>query len=286
MSAWIRLGEIELLPVSGGRLWIDGGNMFGVIPRMLWQQVAVPDEQHRILVETNCVLVRTGTSLGLIDTGYGSKAAEKIRNRYSMEPGLPLLRNLARCGVAPEDIDWLILSHLHFDHAGGATYRDPTGQLRPTFPRARHFVQQREWDDATGELPELAGAYFLDDFVPLLDAGQLERVEDAAEIVPGVSVALTGGHTRGHQMVVLHSEDSWAVYPGDLVPTAAHLETFWTLAYDQFPLTVRRLKPEIIHDIVSQHRIILFSHDPSTPAGLLNHAVDGKLEITTPWASR
>lgn len=281
MNAPISIGGIQVTVVSGGRLRLDGGNMFGVVPRMMWQRVSPPDEQHRILLETNCMLVRTPDSLGLIDTGYGSKAAPKIRQRFALEEGTPLTRNLVALGVSPDDIDWVILTHLHFDHAGGCTYRDEGHRLQLTFPRARHFVQRNEWDDAVGDLPELVGSYFQDDFKPLADAGLLELVDGSAEIVPGVTTQLTGGHTRGHQLVMLRSGDESAVLPGDICPTTAHLETFWTMAYDQSLLDVRRVKPGILNDIVANNRIALFSHDPYTPAARLARDADGRWLTTS-----
>jgi glyoxylase-like metal-dependent hydrolase (beta-lactamase superfamily II) len=270
MSPRLDIGDIRLTFVSGGKLRIDGGNMFGVIPRVMWEQKSPPDEQHRISLETNCILVRTGNSLGLIDTGYGAKTPQKQRLRYSLDDGKSLVRNLAAVGVNPADVDWVILTHLHFDHAGGATYRDTDGQLRPTFPRARHFVQSSEWDDAMAQLPELAGAYFPDDFAPLQQAGLVERLAGDIAVAPGVMARLIGGHTRGHQLVYLESAGESAVCLADLCPTIAHLPTLWTMAFDQFPLQVRRQKPGIMQDIADQNRIALFSHDPSVLAARIS----------------
>ncbi len=127
--------------------------MFGVVPRVLWERKSPPDDQHRIQLDTNCVVVQSGNSLGLIDTGYGGKATAKFRLRHALDEGAPLARNLAAVGIAPNEFDWVILTHLHFDHAGGATFRDEEGRLRPMFPRARHFVQRIEWDDAMPDFP-------------------------------------------------------------------------------------------------------------------------------------
>jgi glyoxylase-like metal-dependent hydrolase (beta-lactamase superfamily II) len=182
--------------------------------------------------------------------------------------------------VAPQEIDWVILTHLHFDHAGGATYRDESGNIRPTFPRARHYVQRFEWEDALAVLPELAGAYSLDDFVPIERAGLLEIVEGDVEIVPGVRTELTGAHTRGHQIVRIESGDESAVCLADICPTAAHLPTFWTMAYDQFPLTIRRIKPLILKDVADENRIALFSHDPQIAAARLARAADGEWNLS------
>jgi glyoxylase-like metal-dependent hydrolase (beta-lactamase superfamily II) len=279
MNAPISFGDIELTIVSGGRLWIDGGNMFGVIPRVLWERKSPPDDQHRIQLETNCVLVQSQSSLGLIDTGYGGKVPAKFRQRYALEEGAPLVRNLAAVGVGANDIDWVILTHLHFDHAGGATLRDDNGRLRPMFPRARHVVQRREWDDALSNLPELAGAYHPDDFLPLEAAGLLDLVDGTAEIAPGVTTQLTGGHTRGHQIIRLESAGDLAVCLADICPTTAHLPTFWTMAYDQFPLTVRREKPLILNDVADHHRLALFSHDPFIPAARLSRDSDNQWSV-------
>ncbi len=275
-NAPLSIGDIRLTFVSGGRLRIDGGNMFGVIPRLLWERESPPDDQHRIGMDTNCILVRTPDSLGLIDTGYGSKSPPKFRQRYALEDGAPLVRNLAAAGIAPDEIDWIVLTHLHFDHAGGATYRDESGQLRPTFPRARHFIQRTEWDDAVANLPELAGAYYTDDFVPLREAGLVDFVEGDSEVVPEVSTQVTGGHTRGHQVIRLESRDESAVCLADLCPTAAHLRTFWTMAYDQYPLAVRHIKPIVLNDMVDQHRVALFSHDPHIGAARLSRESDNE----------
>ena len=153
MDAPLSIGDIRVRFVSGGKLWIDGGNMFGVIPRLMWERESPPNAQHRIRLETNCVIVQTPDSMGLIDTGYGGKTAARFRQRHSLEDGEPLVRNLKSAGIALEQIDWVVLTHLHFDHAGGATVHDEGGAVRPTFSRARYFVQRAEWEDATHPLP-------------------------------------------------------------------------------------------------------------------------------------
>jgi glyoxylase-like metal-dependent hydrolase (beta-lactamase superfamily II) len=280
MNLSITLGDLQLTIVSGGRLRIDGGNMFGVIPRVLWERKTPPDDQHRILLDTNCVLVRSSNSLGLIDVGYGDKLAARFRLRYALEEGAPLVRNLASINVAPEEIDWVILTHLHFDHAGGATHRDENGCLRPVFPRARHVVQRVEWEDAVSNAPELAGAYTCDDFVPLELAGLLDLVEGDVEVAPGVVAQLTGGHTRGHQIVRIESADESAVCLADLCPTTHHLPAFWTMAYDQFPLAVRGEKPILLNDIYDRRRVALISHDPVVAAGRLSRDSDDEWVVT------
>ena len=280
MSQTLTIGEIELTFVSAGRLRIDGGNMFGVVPRVMWERQSPPDAQHRIELDTNCIVVRTPSSVGLIDTGYGGKSPPKLRQRHDLEDGSTLVRNLASVAVTPEDVDWVILTHLHFDHAGGATFRDDSGTLRPTFPRARHIIQRTEWEDATAQLPELAGAYHLADFVPLEQSGLVDLIDGDVKIAPGIRTQRTGGHTRGHQLVHIESGIESAVCLADISPTTSHLRTFWTMAYDQFLLDVRRIKPIILNDIAVNHRIALFSHDPHILAARLMRYSDNEWTAT------
>ncbi len=258
----ITLGDLELTVVSGGRLRADGGTMFGIIPRVLWERSCAPNDQNQISMDTNCLLVRTPDSLGLIDTGYGDKIPDKVRRRSGLEDGAPLVKSLAAAGTAPEDIDWLILTHLHFDHAGGVTTGDSSGRLRPVFPNARHYVQQMEWEDAVSGRPEFAGAYNPDDIEPVREAGLLTCVNEEQEIVPGITTRRTSGHTRGHQLVTLQSSGHTAVYVGDVCPLLSHLRAAWHMAYDQFPLTTRRTKPEILGAIADEQHIAILSHAP------------------------
>ena len=277
-----KLGNLELTSVSGGKLWIDGGNMFGVVPRTLWQRKCPPDDLNRVLLETNCLLLRTREHLVLIDSGYGSKLEEKTRVNYSAEEGHPLLRNLAAINVAPDHIDIVILTHLHFDHAGGGVLLDGASGLRPTFPRARHFVQRLEWNDATANFPELAGSYFPRDFLPLEEAGLVEFVDGDCEIVPQVRVRLTGGHTRGHQLVEIGSGLERALYLGDLCPFAAHMRTFWSMAYDQFPLDQRRVKPRVLGEAADHGLPILFDHDPQIKAAYIQRDAKQDFAVRKP----
>jgi len=258
----ITIGNFELTVVSGGTVRIDGGNIFGVVPRVLWERQCAPDDENRILMDTNCLLVRTPDSTGLIDTGYGDKAPEKVRRRSCMEEGAPLIRNLNTAGVDPEEIDWVILTHLHSDHAGGATAVNNNSEFRPVFQKAKHYVQQIEWDDAVSGRPELAGAYSPADFLPLKEAGLVTLVDEAQEICPGITTQRTDGHTRGHQLVSLTSAGQTAVYVGDVCPMAGHVRALWTMAYDQYPLTTRRTKPDILGRIADQKQIAILSHDP------------------------
>lgn len=280
----VKLGGLDLKSVSGGQLWLDGGTMFGVVPKVLWQCKSSSDDRNRILLETNCLLVSTGDKTVLIDTGYGSKASDRQRENHAMQDGLPLLDNLSSLGLGPDDVDMVILTHLHFDHAGGCTFIDETKKLRPTFPRACYVIQRSEWEDATGDLPELVGSYYQRDFVPLEEAGLLELIDGDVQLLPGIGTRVTGGHTRGHQMITLDGGDQRALYLGDICPLTAHLPTFWAMAYDQYPLTLRRVKPMILGEAADNDWLVLFDHDPEIKSAYLKRDDKRQFAVRDPIA--
>ena len=284
----LTLGPYTIDVAAGGTMHIDGGNIFGVVPRSLWLRERTPDEHNRVECCCNCLLIR-GEVEGkqrtvLVDTGNGGKWSDKMRAYTNMQPGNPILESLSAMGIDPGAIDTVILTHLHNDHAGGATKRIAPGSganLVPAFPNARHTVQRAEWEDATGNKPELAGMYFGDDFLPLEQAGLVDLVEGEVEVMPGVRLVPTGGHTPGHQMVVFDAglegkaEGSditfrGAVYACDLCPTASHLHTSWCLAYDQNLRETRRVKPQVLGDLADNAGLLLFAHDPRHYAATLD----------------
>jgi glyoxylase-like metal-dependent hydrolase (beta-lactamase superfamily II) len=263
----MKLNGLEIAWVSGGRFRADGGAMFGVVPKVLWQKKAPPDEHNRVLLETNCLVVRTGRQTILIDSGYGNKASQTTQEHYALQTGHPLLENLARLGLSPDEITLVVLTHLHFDHVGGCTVRDMSGRTAPAFPKAKHLVQRAEWDDATSNPPELAGSYFAGDLIPLEEAGLVERLDGDAEILDGLRTRVTGGHTRGHQIVYCGRDDRQIIHLSDLCPSAAHLKTFWVAAYDIDPLTIRRVKPQILGEAADCGGLVLFGHDAESKGG-------------------
>lgn len=263
------LGSYKLSTVSGGRLRMDGGTMFGVVPKMLWSKCFSADDQNRIRQATNCLLVRTGRQNILIDTGYGSKLPEKQRKILSSESSDPLLLSLKAEGLTANDIDVVVLSHLHFDHAGGATRRNRDGDLVPTFPNAEYVVQRREWVIATADFPELRGSYPLENLLPLRDSKQLRLADGDLEITRGIRFVVTGGHTEAHAAVVVESKRVAAMYLGDLCPTSAHLPPLWGMSYDVDILQLRRKKVELLGQIADNGWIAIFNHDPNCAAGRL-----------------
>ncbi len=275
----MHLGNWQLDTVNGGKFRLDGGVMFGVVPRTIWKSVAPPDELNRIECANNCVLARDGSHTVLIDTGYGGKFAPLDRRFYTMEDGSPLLDGLAELGVAPEEIDTVVFSHLHFDHVCGATRLDAAGKRVPIFSRARHIVGRTEWEDATGGAPELETAYPMQDILPLYEAGLMMVVDDNQEIVPGLRGQVTGGHTRGHMALFFESAGQTAAYLGDICPSTVHLRRMWHLAYDTYPLDTRRRKPEYLARAADEQWWILWNHDPRV--GISRVARDPKREFIT-----
>lgn len=268
----MQLGDFELRTVSGGHYWIDGGTMFGVVPRVMWERQWELDDQNRIPQRTNCLLVETGSKRVLIDTGFGSKLTDKQRRQINAEDGDPLRKSLEEQGVAPADIDVVVFTHLHFDHAGGATTfadQQQREDLVPTFPRAEYVVQRREWMNATANLPELRGAYSDDNLRPLSESGRLRLIDGDVEIEPGLRAIVTGGHTDGHQAVAIESGGQTAVYVGDICATTRHLPVLWCLGYDVHMQQTRRAKRDLLGLIADQNWLALFPHDPNTAAARL-----------------
>ncbi len=259
--------------------------MFGVVPRTLWEKKQPPDKRNRIQMATNCVLLRNDDRTLLIDTGYGDKFDERGRELFCLEEGNPLVENLASAGVAVEDVDTVVLSHLHFDHAGGATTEDSRGNLRPTFPRARYIVQQTEWNHAVGGAPELKGSYPLDNLLPFNDSGQLDLIEGPAEIAPGLSAIPTPGHTKGHQALILETTEHTVAYVADVCPMVAHLPAMWCMAYDVDLLESRRNKPQTLGRAADENWLVIFCHDPETIGGRLQRDEKREFSVIDPRTS-
>ncbi len=276
----MQLGQFQLTTVSGGRFQIDGGTMFGVVPKSLWSRVISSDDSNHIPQATNCLLVNTLDRKVLIDTGYGAKLPEKQRKIFRSERGDPLVVSLKAAGVLPEQIDMVILSHLHFDHAGGATRHDDQRGLVPTFPNAEYVVQRREWMIATAELPELQVAYPLENLLPLKRANQLRFIDGDVDIVTGIHSVVTGGHTVGHQVFIIESDGESAVYLADLCPTWRHLPTLWCMSYDVDVLQTRRKKPELLGHIADNGWLAVADHDPDHAAARLHRDKKRDFSVT------
>jgi len=251
--------------------------MFGVVPKVLWERRSPADERNRIALGLHPLLVRAGGRTILIDAGAGDKYAAKELEIYQFDARDQLASSMAAAGVRPEDVDVVIATHLHWDHAGGFTTRR-NGRLLPRFPRARHIVRRGEWDVATHPNERTHASYVADDFVPLAEAGLIDFVDEDAEIVPGIRVERTGGHTAHHQIVRLESAGHSAVFAADLVPTLAHLDPPWIMGYDLYPLEALEAKKRIVAEAIAGEYVIFFEHDPAIRAGVIR-LVGGKPRV-------
>jgi len=213
--------------------------------------------------------VRTPQKQLLIDTGYGSRLSDRERKNFHAEDGNPLFNSLAEIEVAPDDIALVVLTHLHFDHAGGGVLRSEDGELRAAFPHAEYVVQRGEWELATAGHPELRNAYPADNLEPLQDSGQLRLIDPDAEIASGIHGLLTPGHTEFHQSIRMESGDGMAIYLGDLCPSSLHLPSLWCMSYDTHMIETRRTKPRVLGEIAERDGWALFDHDPKFAAARL-----------------
>jgi glyoxylase-like metal-dependent hydrolase (beta-lactamase superfamily II) len=219
----VRIGEFECVPLTDGAFRLDGGAMFGVVPKVLWERRAPADERNRIALGLRPLLVRTGRHTILIDAGAGDKYGPKELEIYQFDARDQLETSLASAGARPDDVDLVVATHLHWDHVGGLTTRRD-GRVQPRFPRARHIVRRGEWDLATHPNERTHASYVADDFVPLMEAGLIDFIDEDADVVPGVRVERTGGHTAHHQVVRIESGGRVAIFAADLIPTSAHVD--------------------------------------------------------------
>lgn len=271
----ISLGDFELTAVSDGIYISDGGAFFGVVPKTLWQRKVKSDDQNRIFAGLNSILVRTGRQNILIETGIGNKLSDKMKSFY--EPKELLLQNLHAAGAAPEDIDIVINSHLHFDHCGWNTvYKN--GRAVATFPKAKYYVQEGEVQHGHLQLERDRVSYFNDNYDPLIDSGQMQLLNGAAEIVPGISVAVYPGHTRNLQAIFIRSGGQTACYISDLIPTTWHLDITWVMAYDLFPLETIENRKRYYKEALPQNWLTIFTHDPDIPWTYLE-TINGKVVV-------
>lgn len=260
----MQIGDWRVDLVSGGRFLHDGGILYGVVPKAIWEKMTPADPQNRVPLGMHCVVARNQTHTVLIDAGHGDKLSPLDRKSHSLEPGWPLLTDLARLGIAPEDVDVVILSHLHWDHAGGATSRID-GDIKATFPKATYYVQRQEWTDATSGLLEVSGGYHDHDYLPLASEGRLMLVDGSHEIIPGVRTIQTGGHTLGHQAVEITSNGQGIVFLGDVAPTVAHIRRMWCTSYDLDLPQSRRVKFELFGHAADRGYWVVWNHDRYNP---------------------
>lgn len=274
----MRLGDVQIDMLSDGTMRFDGGAFFGVVPRVLWERLMTPDERNRVTVNLNCPLVRTRGKNILVDTGVGTKHPAKRQSIFAMDAG-HLVEQVRLAGLQPEDIDYVVFSHLHFDHAGGATQLLGGESLRVTFPRAQHLVQRADWEEATHPSERNAAGYYEQDFAPLRHASQLELLDGDTEIAPGVWCKRTGGHTAGHQIVLLEVGGRKACFFGDLIPTRHHLPLAYSQGFDLYPVELIDRKRALLSQAASEQWLVLFDHETEQRAGYLEPSPEGRYRL-------
>lgn len=257
----LKLGDKEVYSIVENSFKIDGGAMFGVVPRVIWERLMVPDERNMITLDLNLLLVKSDGKNILIDTGMGNTLNEKQKKIYGVEKESNLEKSLSDIGLATEDISFVILSHLHFDHAGGTVGFNSRGERVPRFPKAKYIIQSEEWKYALQPDERTRATYSVENFRVLEELGEINLVSGEKEIVPGIKVKLTGGHTKGQQVVFIQGGGETIVYPSDIIPTVSHLRVPYVAGVDIYPLEVMEVKRKLINECLQNNWMIAFDHE-------------------------
>jgi glyoxylase-like metal-dependent hydrolase (beta-lactamase superfamily II) len=265
----LRLGDLEFLVLTDGTLRLDGGAMFGVIPKPMWEKKARADERNRIVLAMNCLLIRAAGKTIVVETGAGDKWDAKRRDIYAFEGSPRLPEQLAQHGVKPQDVDIVINTHLHFDHCGWDT-QIVGDKMRPTFPNAKYIVQRKDFEHAKNPTERDRASFMQDNYMPVDEAKQWQLLDGEQQIVPGVTVVPAPGHTDAMQCVKLEGGGKAAIFLADLVPTTAHLPLPWIMGFDLYPLTTLENKKKMLPQIEKNGWLALFAHDVSTRAAYLH----------------
>jgi glyoxylase-like metal-dependent hydrolase (beta-lactamase superfamily II) len=270
----LTLGDFELSIFSDGTYPLDGGAFFGVVPKIMWSRKVGADERNYVQAGLNSLLIRTGKKTVLVETGMGNKLSERMIKFYG-QPA-QLLTNLKAGGVAPEDIDIVINTHLHFDHCGWNTIRKD-GKIVPTFPRAKYYAPEGEWQYARKPSERDAISYIPENYDPLVQSGQMTLLKGGEEIVPGISVKTFPGHTAHMQAVIVVSGGRTACYISDLIPTTAHIDITWGMSFDLYPLQTIESKKQYYAKAIPEKWLTVFTHDPATPWAYVEKDEIGKM---------
>jgi len=276
----LTLGDFELSVFSDGTYPLDGGALFGVVPKVMWSRKVTADEKNCVTTGLNSLVVRmdgprTGKLTVLIETGMGNKLSDRMIKFYG-QPA-QLLDNLAAGGIAPDDVDIVINSHLHFDHCGWNTIRDKSGKIVPTFPRAKYYAPEGEWQYARHPSERDAISFISEHYDPLVESGQMTLLKGGEEIVPGISVQTFPGHTAHMQAVIIRSQGRTACYISDLIPTIAHIDITWGMSFDLYPLQTIASKKLYYAQSIPEKWLTVFTHDAKTPWAYVEKDGAGKM---------
>jgi glyoxylase-like metal-dependent hydrolase (beta-lactamase superfamily II) len=282
MKIGFKIGDFELTWLNGGVFELDGGAMFGVVPRVLWQKKYPPSEDNFIPLNCWPLLVRTPKHLVLIEAGLGNKLTDKQKKIYRVKEEWSVLKDLAQLGISREDINYVILTHFDFDHAGGVILQEPDGSLGLTFPNAWHILQRMEWDDVRSPNIRNINTYWPVNNELLRGSRNLELIEGSVDVVPGITVHHTAGHNNGHQIVSLTSKNERALHLADLLPTHAHFNPLWIMAYDNYPMDVIAQKEKWIKKGTADGSWFTFYHD----VFMLACKLDEKGNVMDTWPGK
>ncbi|MDI6779576.1 MAG: MBL fold metallo-hydrolase [Bacteroidota bacterium] len=263
----MKIGNYQLLPIETSRFALDGGAMFGVVPQVIWRKTNPPDEFNRISMVTRSLLIQGEGKNILVDTGNSNKIAKRFQDIYKIDfTSVNLISSLQKHNISPSNITDVILTHLHFDHAGGSTYND-NGIIKPTFPNAKYYVQKDHLKLALNPTERDRASFLHEDFVPLQEHGVMELVEGEFEIFPGIHLILVHGHTNSQQLVKVSDDKNTMLFGGDLIPMSAHVPLPFIMGYDLRPLVTLEEKKKILGPAYEEKWAIFFEHDPNTIAG-------------------
>jgi glyoxylase-like metal-dependent hydrolase (beta-lactamase superfamily II) len=275
----LTLGDFELSVFSDGTYPLDGGAFFGVIPKTMWSKKVSSNEQNHVTSGLNSLLIRTGKEIVLVETGMGDKLSERMVKFYG-QPA-QLISNLSAAGIAPEDVDIVINTHLHFDHCGWNTRLDKNRKAVPTFPRAKYYAPEGEWQYSQRPSERDAISYISENYDPLVASGQMTLLKGGEEIVSGISVKTFPGHTAHMQGVIVQSGSQTACYISDLIPTSAHIELSWGMGFDLYPLQTIESKKQYYAQSIPEKWLTVFTHDPKTPWAYLEKDAQGRMAAKT-----
>jgi glyoxylase-like metal-dependent hydrolase (beta-lactamase superfamily II) len=276
----LTLGDFELSVFSDGTYPLDGGAFFGVVPKVMWSRKVMADEKNYVTTGLNSLVIRmdgprTGKKTVLVETGMGNKLSDRMIKFYG-QPA-QLLDNLAAGGIAPDDVDIVINSHLHFDHCGWNTIRDKSGKIVPTFPRAKYYAPEGEWQYARHPSERDAISFISENYDPLVESGRMTLLKGGEEILPGITVQTFPGHTAHMQAVIIRSEGRTACYISDLIPTTAHIDTTWGMSFDLYPLQTIGSKKRYYAQSIPEKWLTVFTHDATTPWAYVEKGESGKM---------